>query len=1251
MTSLKTEEATTDASSPNFSLFDLLTLLCYTSQSKFDPEEATRLFREKLDTPLVVVLKKCPLLAISVQDFCGVPFLAKLQSHPRKYTLKSTNTLLFDGTTLLRRNEQPFDPRRGAWYLLLNNSGALLAKSKHLHSQRSHKIPPDVESQPLEVLLREHSLVPTSALPSPTNREEVKAWLEHFGLLGKVYVYYAVGFFKHVTTELWIPGTMVDYQFFKVLAYRDKNNCLSFSSMKKIEEKITLLHEKKAAKRIQSASIGQSDKMFPPPSAFDNNRSSSVSVALQGFTLGVKLGLLSKPEAESLVKQLSLGVLSFWFHFNSEERVCHAFIQDGLGFKQDFEILAMKWKEGEQEEHTEEEYESWKRVFDCIWQRRSALLEYKRGLLEPILRNHAQSPGMRGTVDQYYNDLRAYAHRFKVITFGKGDKCLHALKVYLTHYIFETQGKACRGVTLKTVNQNDVVCLQSKEADFENIAGLFKEDEQSPSKWIDQGEQLAAVFREWTSQEPAQLLLPSPVIEAGQRLFNKQGVPYTPGLVSSLKRESCTNRLYKRGNMLTDTILKLYAEFTAYLMNQFSLDIATVRFISLPSLSFKCLWLNYAEKAGPLHHTLEKTKVFYENQLRQFCKGGFSYSFQDRLASGQPLWPGGSGEDFQAQTVVEYDLKSAYGYSGSKMRAPGGFCVGFTNCNGGVSSNPANKNVLTRTDKMQRVNSFEFMGVMKFVNHFLKRPEHFKIQSVFSNFSALGIFWVGKYPVDLAVVGTALQMSPPREVTYIVQYDGRFNHGCRGSANGPKHTFDAAGCSSGICQPPLNRYCDNKTEAELIEKTSKRDLAIQQWIHEQNSRAGSGRLYMYIVISDCHDVDFIPANLVKQFDTVPELVKFREPYATLFKYSIGISDILGAHPDLTYILVGSGSCPRRSRGSHCQDRPMMVWKTNAETGARYQDFDWNPEGEGLYTRDTLEFAMQHFGFELELVTCVYFYRTDSILPSVFADLVEARRACEQTQQHSKSKFIKSLVNFSTGMFGFNPRKKERSTTSARIIKSLPRRAQAGDYHLHYMGELSYNGYFVAQKINKPPLYAPKQKVLNSALPLYACIVEYGKMRLNSCLRFVLACAEPDSVRAAYSQVDNLVLVLSKPSLEETVAPEMESTFRLEKDSFFTETSCPGKLKKEWEVSAQQDGPWKFVSPRPCSYAVILDQPDDARVKEQCKMSCLNNLSSKQSFDACSRMLDRQTVTFVQERRVNRLLSTATRQVEITFAPK
>ena len=171
MSSLKTEGATTDESSPNFSLFDLLTLLCYTRKSKFDPEEAARLFRENLDTPLVVVLKKRPLLAVTVQDFCGVPFLAKLQPHPRKSTvLKSVNSLLFDGTTLLKRNEELFEARRGAWYLLLNNSGALVAKSKQLHSQRTHKIPLEVKSQPLEVLLREHLLVPTSVLPSPKGR-------------------------------------------------------------------------------------------------------------------------------------------------------------------------------------------------------------------------------------------------------------------------------------------------------------------------------------------------------------------------------------------------------------------------------------------------------------------------------------------------------------------------------------------------------------------------------------------------------------------------------------------------------------------------------------------------------------------------------------------------------------------------------------------------------------------------------------------------------------------------------------------------------------------------------------------------------------------------------------------------------------------------------------------------------------------------------------------------------------------------
>ena len=315
---------------------------------------------------------------------------------------------------------------------------------------------------------------------------------------------------------------------------------------------------------------------------------------------------------------------------------------------------------------------------------------------------------------------------------------------------------------------------------------------------------------------------------------------------------------------------------------------------------------------------------------------------------------------------------------------------------------------------------------------------------------------------------------------------------------------------------------------------------------------------------------------------------------------------------------------------------MMVWKKHAETGQMYQDFDWNPTGPALYTRDTLEFAQKHFNFKLDHVTCVYFYSADYMLPKVFEGLVEARTKCDASRQKSKSKFIKSLINYSTGMFGFNPHKKKTNKTAlARIVKTLPANAQPGQYLINYAGEIGEDGYYVTQKINGHPTHYQrftKQKILNAALPLYACVAEYGKMRLNSCFRFILDSCVPGTVRCAYSQVDNLVLVLAKPNLEDLIVPSKKFFFQQEKNNYFTpedtENSNPGKpgqLQKEWIVSTEKDGPWQFVSPRPCTYAITLNNPED---KEQCKMSSLSNVSTKQAYDACTRMWERQPVLFV-----------------------
>jgi hypothetical protein len=61
-----------------------------------------------------------------------------------------------------------------------------------------------------------------------------------------------------------------------------------------------------------------------------NNRSSSVTVSLEGFTHGVKMGLLTKTEAEAAVKQLSSLVFIIWLHFDCNQNVRHVCLKNGL---------------------------------------------------------------------------------------------------------------------------------------------------------------------------------------------------------------------------------------------------------------------------------------------------------------------------------------------------------------------------------------------------------------------------------------------------------------------------------------------------------------------------------------------------------------------------------------------------------------------------------------------------------------------------------------------------------------------------------------------------------------------------------------------------------------------------------------------------------------------------------------------------------------------------------------------------------
>jgi hypothetical protein len=139
-----------------------------------------------------------------------------------------------------------------------------------------------------------------------------------------------------------------------------------------------------------------------------------------------------------------------------------------------------------------------------------------------------------------------------------------------------------------------------------------------------------------------------------------------------------------------------------------------------------------------------------------------------------------AGAREKTSAIAEFDLKSCYGYSLTNMAAPGCFGVGYT-----LSEE---KKCLVRTDRHNRAKSFEYLGVQSLVNA-ASASHPGKIAAVWSNFSPLGILYVGKYPLDLAIVVEG-------EALLLIQFDGQVRQ------QQQQHFFSFSLAPS-FCPPPL----------------------------------------------------------------------------------------------------------------------------------------------------------------------------------------------------------------------------------------------------------------------------------------------------------------------------------------------------------------------------------------------------------------------------------------------------------------
>jgi hypothetical protein len=700
-------------------------------------------------------------------------------------------------------------------------------------------------------------------------------------------------------------------------------------------------------------------------------------------------------------------------------------------------------------------------------------------------------------------------------------------------------------------------------------------------------------------------------------------------------------------------------------------------FVSVPLLAFKCAWTACARRDLVYQQFPEKFKPAYEEILRERCRGGFSFSCRDRLSAGEPLRPAAADGGPAAACVLELDINSSYGFAASNARAPGGFCSGFVRDDGGL---------LLRGDVTQRHRSFEFRSVF-FTLWLLESRHRFVPAGVFSNFHAPGLFLVGPHPVDLAVANRGGQL-------LLFNFDGQFCHGC------------PAGC------PPLRRYANGEDPSELLRRTRARDLRIKAWADAVNGRAGD-RVVSYFVVSDCHGRGYSRLELEEAFRETPELRRLLEPYrqVALAEEGVLLAAAAGGDfgealrdlpPEVTFLAVadcrdGDGNSDREEEEEEEHGACLFAFGEDPATGAKWRKRARAspPEGGLLLSRDLADYLHEtRPGFRVTGLRAAFFFPRWRRLNETFAALVEARAAASGSLE---KRLLKNFVNFACGYFGLNPGKGAVAGAKSRpTVRLTPRLSQAVDLsRVSVASATSFGGneFFVLKSYprargqgtaasarkkrrkdeeeeegdgsgeRKKPRVA---KACVSPLPLFACVVEFGKLRLQQVLDWLEGCSEPGTLRHLYTNVDNLILALASDSLDGLPRPGDAETFRKGWLEFFgpptragadREVSDgdaaaavqPGGLKLVWRLGPEDR--WTFTSFALQNWSVVAQSGAGSFGRDgRFKSNLLKDVTAQEYHRIACRLLGGEEARVPQTRARDRAVGTETVRFDVKLKP-
>jgi hypothetical protein len=1227
----------------SWTLGSLLDLLLDSQRSKLDISNLPFCLADKIDVPLKDFLTKDRFLVSTVQEFTKVKFVIKQKISNYRFKL------LFDGRFLsadLSPVFLPFNTNQPTWHIVLDKEGGIdrctkkkgeFPTSHTVHSSCNVKVSfGELVLGKEQADLKGFSSIETDPQSQPETVELLKKW----GLYGSVNIDFCVATLPVSVPVCWVmadmsnavcsgsgggsniiqhleaftgPKTRVGFRRTNRQSERERptNSWL----LPPLQPLLTMTANKKEGDRASEA-----------------NRASGTTVHLVGLSLALKLGMLSVFKGETgeqtflrLSSELRRAFGYIWLQRDQIGRVRLITYFDGyMDHPLSFEIHPGtldpsefgRWgKDRIAEESIFREdlcWQSWKKFFDFLWTTRDFNLSRKNKAALPLFDKWGPAnENSGGTHGRCYASVRASLSKVRVFCFSRDDSSIHSLKLFFARYCEEVRHLK-RGVNLRTVTGTKILCLQTSEIEVENVSQFldFSGDVPNPKRVAGDpdADSILRASKDWCPQLGAETCFET------ARVFKdfdqKKMLP-----------ESCKVKLEMIGSVFVKRLSASHLAFCDYLCLRFLLDLSTSPFMTLSSVSFRVAMLDFWKKAGPTAQSLEKTKPHWEDKLRGLCRGGFSFSCHDSVSSGFKLLPEKDSE--KAFSIAEFDLKSCYGYSLKNMSVPGAFAVGYTFYPTTAPrrvEDPKHLFSLKRTDVWNRAKSFEYLGVQAVIRS-SEASFGSNILGVWSNFSPLGVLYFGKYPVDLALVIEGIGL-------FLLNFDGQFAHSC-----------PTRNC------PPLPSYAGGAEEKTVFEATRVRDAFFQNWVRENNFR-DCKLPASYHVINDCHHPEFAYRNLLK----IEELWEVRRPYESLPKHFLSFpSDLLSADPELTFLLIGRGAVPPNRREGKM---PLFVWRDVPGGGSRQsQHFGWKLEGRDyLFTRDSFEHLVNVKGFEFSSVSDVYFYKKCRVLPLVFGGLVEERETSELSGNETRANFIKAAVNFTTGMFGMKAGNvKGGRNSKARLVSKFYKKTLEciERIDIKVAGSVSGKIFYVsrrlaaARKTRKTASQLPlpkRRKATDASLPIYASVVEFGKLRLLHCLEFLRAHLRIAAVRILYSQVDNLVLAMSGDCLEEAVLSEKREKFELDKDKFFGRE--PGKLVQKWKISAEGGLSWSFASARVCSYGLISkDKEGKLLGGGQAKMSGLTGISAIAAFQSNSRLLaGLPGLPFPQERRVNRLLN-------------